>query len=610
MARETIGWPGLLAALENGEEQADRTARRWRRFIATAIFISCLLTAAYIGWALIEMRDAWHTGEWQYFWDAVNGSWPLIALGARFVAVDDPFTRYADATRTIQEAAIGEDEHVAPVAQEHSQLSQDSSTLYEGVRYGPLKQPRDGRSTGPIVLIVLSVIVAVILGLGALAVGVSGTGEGAAQVEEIFGGITLILLLLSIWPLVAVLRMRRGIVVTADESGISWKQLGLRTRWRSIAWHETRAFFVVTQRKSTNWVKETTWVLMGPSGALAWMAPTETVPQTDTPHARFAALVAARTQRQLRDLSAFVDQMTNTKLNTEQNDAVVADAIATLKAARTQPEKAEAWLSARRSEQATEAWLAASKREQTAKKSGLGWGCTVQLALVGVIALVYAGGWGLEQYQPHYYEGMLAQIHAGKPLYHDDLTYDNGDWDATPPTSKDYSLVFKDGAYHMTGTKGYDLYFWLTFEHDDAAVEVTARQVGTSDNDGVGLVLRASENGSDAVMFYVDSTGSWWLWHYRFLDDNPDHEWTELGDGHSDAIRTGSGAENRLLVLMHGGRYTCYINGRFVETYNDESNETPRSGHMGVFLNDGATEGVFTDFTMYPAPPPSIWSAL
>lgn len=497
MAQETIGLPLLLSALEQGDEQMARAVRGWRLFILVAILMSCLVGVASLVWVFNELRDAWHTGIWTYFWQTVNGLWAPLATGTRVATVDDHVTRYSDAARTIREAAIRGDEQDAPVAQENSQILQSGDVLFSSVRYGPLKRPRDNRSAGPIALLCIGVCMAVLLGIVLLTVMQSRASTGTELAEEFLGGIVLLLLLLSAWSLITALRMRRGIIVTADESGITWKQVGWRTRGRSIAWHDARAFFVVTQRKSTNWVKEMTWVLVGSSGALVWTAPREVELENTTPHAQFVALVAARTRLPLRDLSAFVDRMTtSTTVTAEQRKAIAEDAIAMLKAARTQPEKAEAWLAARRS-------------EQTAKKSGLGWGCTMQLVLVGVIALIYAGGWGLEQYQPHYYEGMLAQVHASRPLYHNDLTHDDGDWRVTEPSAADFAFFYADGSYHVRARHGDFAYAWPSFEHDDAAVEVTARQIGTTDYDGVGLALRVSENGIDMVTFYVDSAGYW-----------------------------------------------------------------------------------------------------
>ncbi len=621
MAEGRTGVPVLLAALEQGDEQVKQTARRWQRFIAVAIVLSCLLTIAYMVWALFELRDAWHTGEWTYFWDTMRGVWPLLAFGGRFVGFEDHFTAQADAARTIREAAIRGDEQDAPVAEENSQLSQgSSSTLFGGVSYGPLMRPRDGRSIGPIVVLCMAMFMAIVLGLILLVVGLSGAGEGTTQTEEIIGGILLLLLLLSVWMLVVVMRMRRGIIVMADDTGITWKQVGWRTQVRRIAWHEAQAFFIVTQRRSTNWAKDTTWLLMGASGALAWMAgPEATEPQADSPHARFAALVAARTRLPLRDLSALVDGMSKGTPISEQRKAAIENATRAYEetkreilAARTHPEQAEAWLSARKSEQATEAWLAAREREQTPKSSGLGWGCTVQLVLVLVIGLVAAGGWGLQQYQPHYYAGVLAQIHASKPLYHDDLSHDNGDWPlCTPTTNNPDRCSYSEQSYHLASVSGRFVSAWTDQVYGSAVVEGTVREIGATENNGVGLILRAYDNNTYMTVFYIHPTdGTWTLSQYHDVGRSPDDNWTDLDFGYSRAIRTAPGAANDLLVIMNGDRYICYINGTVVQTYDDSTHAAPGTGHVGLYVNDGATEGVFTNFTVYPTPPPSIWSAL
>lgn len=75
MAQETIGLPLLLWALEQSHEQLARTARRWWLFTQLAILVSCLMGVASIVWALSDLREAWHTGKWAYFWQTVNGVW-------------------------------------------------------------------------------------------------------------------------------------------------------------------------------------------------------------------------------------------------------------------------------------------------------------------------------------------------------------------------------------------------------------------------------------------------------------------------------------------------------------------------------------------------------
>ncbi len=54
--------------------------------------------------------------------------------------------------------------------------------------------------------------------------------------------------------------------------------------------------------------------------------------------------------------------------------------------------------------------------------------------------------------------------------------------------------------------------------------------------------------------------------------------------------------------MMRGTSYTFFINGQFVGNYQGDG---PTSGHVG-FYSDLLSEGVgFSDFVVYPAPPPT-----
>jgi hypothetical protein len=46
--------------------------------------------------------------------------------------------------------------------------------------------------------------------------------------------------------------------------------------------------------------------------------------------------------------------------------------------------------------------------------------------------------------------------------------------------------------------------------------------------------------------------------------------------------------------------FLCYINDQFIDAVYDQK-ASPR-GHMGVLMNTSVTEGVFSDFAVYPAP--------
>jgi hypothetical protein len=55
------------------------------------------------------------------------------------------------------------------------------------------------------------------------------------------------------------------------------------------------------------------------------------------------------------------------------------------------------------------------------------------------------------------------------------------------------------------------------------------------------------------------------------------------------------------MVIGYGNEFLCSINDVFVQT--DSINGALASGHAGVFLNDSATTGVFSNFAVYPVKP-------
>jgi hypothetical protein len=55
------------------------------------------------------------------------------------------------------------------------------------------------------------------------------------------------------------------------------------------------------------------------------------------------------------------------------------------------------------------------------------------------------------------------------------------------------------------------------------------------------------------------------------------------------------------MVIAYGNEFFCYINDVFVQT--EFIDGVSASGHAGVFLNDSATTGVFSNFAVYPVKP-------
>jgi hypothetical protein len=237
----------------------------------------------------------------------------------------------------------------------------------------------------------------------------------------------------------------------------------------------------------------------------------------------------------------------------------------------------------------------------------------LNVVLMLLVAAGICGLWGLNDYQlSAYYQALPARIAAETPLFSDPLTDRDYAWDIQTPTATDStSAQYAHGGYAITGgPAGYTNEETMDAQYVDVAIAVTARQIGSSDSDGVGLVARSLDTGmsqTDEIIFLVSpSGGGWSLYHFQPGHSNPDDNWNYLDGGDSDAIHEGANASNRLLLVLRGREYLCYINGQFVARDVD-STVTPSSpmfGYPGLFINDDATTGVFNDFAVYDLPPP------
>ncbi len=238
----------------------------------------------------------------------------------------------------------------------------------------------------------------------------------------------------------------------------------------------------------------------------------------------------------------------------------------------------------------------------------------LNVLLMLLVASSAVGMWRLDQYRlADYYQALPTRIAAETPLFTDPLTSADNAWPVQSPTATDTaSYHYAYGGYAITGgPKGYTNFATIDAQYSDIALAVTARQIGSSDNDGVGLVARSlSANGSyaDQLVFYISPTAGYWsLYHYQPGHRNSDDNWQYLDGGNSSAIHTGANATNRLLLVLRGTEYLCYINGQFVGRDVDTTvtPSSPKFGYPGLYVNDDATTGVFNDFAdLSIAPPP------
>jgi hypothetical protein len=235
-------------------------------------------------------------------------------------------------------------------------------------------------------------------------------------------------------------------------------------------------------------------------------------------------------------------------------------------------------------------------------------GCLIVLAALLLPLAPQGVGWGLQQYQQRHYADLPDQVRDQTPVFEDRLAYDDGRWPMDEGNKYHQSWFYRDGAYHARGADPTQTISAPGPEsYGDVAVEVTAAQVSRGRQsdayhlyDGVGLLLHASESNADFVAFLVTPRGEWALWRFHDVGD-PERNWNEIAYGQSDAIHPGVGEQNRLLIIISGARYLCYVNGQFLGVVQDDGPAQPQ-GRMGVFVNESTTEGVFSDFAVYPPP--------
>ncbi|MGZ3715839.1 MAG: hypothetical protein ACXVA4_10500 [Ktedonobacterales bacterium] len=137
---------------------------------------------------------------------------------------------------------------------------------------------------------------------------------------------------------------------------------------------------------------------------------------------------------------------------------------------------------------------------------------------------------------------------------------------------------------------------------------MTATQSGTpqkDDGNGVGIIFNSTDSRDEFMMFDVTYTGEWHIYHYKYVDDRASDDWSYITGGHSDAIHTGQGMTNQLLLVVRGHYFLIYINGQFVKSYDAryEAKSLPTSGCAGLYLDNSSLVGTFNNFSVYPVKP-------
>lgn len=578
----------LLGAIAE-EQPGEMRRRRWRLSGVVAVTLAGLAGFAIVWWVAVQAAlYGWQTTNWD---PSQTAELALPFLGFTVLAL--PILSLfrlplgsREIRRILDAIAVGDQRVVALVTPQPEPLP--SPELAPGPesfrRLRALPSWSEDRNFLPLLLILVQPSGFAFQFLQ------SAFDEGLAvslfgvPIRNVIAGVAVLSIASYLLALILLIPGSGRWRVTADDFGMTWQRKRSRRGQAHVPWGSVRSFFAHESYSPFR----TTYVLTTDNAVLGWALTSNSKADENAESERLVRLIVTHTRLPLRYLSLRAPSAAQAQeqVALPHGPGLETDLLADL----------------------------ARMQRRPIRRVLRGLAVTLPLAL-----LIFFGTQGassrLQGYQQTYFVRLPAQIHAETPLFQDPLSYDDGNWLVEKPSASDNeaSYAFVDGAYQLTGRTGQFVDSPIAPVYSDAAVEVTARQIGQapqSGHDGVGLVVRL-DGDQGMVAFYVSPTdGSWTLAHYRYNADNPDYSWEYMGYGTSSAIQRGDEAVNRLLVLMRGSTFLLYVNDHFIDSFTDRYHEIHNllsAGQIGVYLNEGATIAIFSDFAVYPVQsPPSL----
>jgi len=118
--------------------------------------------------------------------------------------------------------------------------------------------------------------------------------------------------------------LRRGLVVTVDESGLRWKRRPWQRKSLFLPWDQARSFFLLAYRQESDWSQRVIYALDGGTVLLTWEALIE-ANRYETPTGelttrrqrereasdRLACVITERTRLPLREVTMLAEQITS-----------------------------------------------------------------------------------------------------------------------------------------------------------------------------------------------------------------------------------------------------------------------------------------------------------
>lgn len=236
---------------------------------------------------------------------------------------------------------------------------------------------------------------------------------------------------------------------------------------------------------------------------------------------------------------------------------------------------------------------------------------SMQVAALLCVILGVGAFWLGERYLNNVIGATPQQIMAETPTYFAPLSTKEPGWSIATPTKNDPGInQFSHGAYHVALKElNYSNMNWVDGDGapqspEDVALSSTVAIHGSVDKAGAstaGVMFDVAKDGNRFTAFGVDMSGDWTLWSVDFTR-KPDDQWTSVDIGSSDAIHTGDGATNIVMVVRHGPLYLLYVNGVLMERFYDRDHALRPGGLVGVYIDDGDISADFNNFTVFPIP--------
>ncbi len=610
----------LLATLENQQAGKRRVSVAGVVVGATLALIAVAFAGGILTFTVYRLWLAWQTGQWDGFWMLTLDSMlflflPMFAL----IPVLDQQRRLAPAIPALREIAAAREDALTPPVVPQPVALPDDATLMGAIEVGPLKRlmtvnPTRSLAFLPTLWLVFFIPFMFLLtgtddiDLGPILPFSFDPFRLGSPFFNLFPIIMVVFFVLVIGAVVVGIVVRASSVwatmtVSADAEGVRWRARGFAGE-RRIAWRDVRSFSrITTTLPGGTGVYAAMYaglgviyLLDGPDVSLLWsLAPTA----NDRMYAaseQMCRLIVSRTGLPLRDLTSVANDLALTRGNVQR---IMMMRSVTGSGATASP---------------TLQLLALTPPARPARV-GRRVASILAVSLVPLLlsAAIFGYGGYVEHYQQGYFASLPQRLHAEMPIYTDAMNIPDSDWPVGAPTKKaPQGERFTKSDYQLYGTPDPTEGNWVWTLGPgivgDAAFEVTATERGpitSGASDGIGLIFDIDQDGNNFNMFQVNADGSWVLFAYHYDASDQPSSWNWIDSGKASAIRKGVGATNTLLVVKRGKVVLLYANNHLIETYYDRDNQLASRGYVGLFLNDLAQTGDFSNVGVYPVQPPS-----